>query len=149
MFDFLDEIILIRKQSTYLEIDTEVELSEEEMLVDEFHKTISILDTASSYRESSNLILHSFSPPGGYSLLQLTLACNLINRAYILTFKERNNNTLIQNTDLYRRVIRLLGFASILLIKTNKKHIQSIGINLLKSFNINLTNIQPNNLLDL
>lgn len=147
-YDLLDEITIARKQSTYVEIDL-VSQSIDEDLVKEFHDTIPILTNSNNYRTVSNIILSSFAPPGGYALIQVMLAATLLNRAYILVYERRNNQTRPQETIVYRRIIKLIGLAGILLIRTNKKHIQALGINILKIFNISLTNIQPNNFLDI
>lgn len=148
LYEVLDKVTTVRKQSTYLEIN-EVTQSEEEELVQRFHDNISLVATNLNYRAGSNLILSTFCPPGGYTLLQVAIAATLINRAYILSYKNSRDTNPIQGNGVYKRVIKLLGLAGLTLIKTNKPHLQALGVNLMKTFNINLTNIQPNNLLDL
>lgn len=148
IFTLLDNFATIRKQSTYQEVDVAGE-SLEESLVREFHENISTITDPVFYRESSNLILSSICPPGGYALLQIMTAANLLNRAYILAYQKIQNTIPIQQTQVYRRIVKLLGLAGITLIRTNIRNVQVVGVNLLRVFNINLTNIDPNNLLDI
>lgn len=148
IFTLLDDFNIIRKQSTYVAIDT-VEESIEELLVREFHENISTITNPVFYREASNIILSSVCPPGGYALFQIMTAANLLNRAYILAYRKIQNTIPIQQTLVYKRIIKLIGLAGITLIRTNVRNVQIVGVNLLKVFNINLTNIDPNNLLDI
>lgn len=148
LYEALDQITTIRKQSTYLEVNTATQ-SVEEDLVQRFHGGISLIATNLNFRTGSNLILSAFCPPGGYTLLQVSIAATLINRAYILAYRASTTREEVQGTNTYKRIIKLLGLAGLTLIKTNKPHLQATGVNLMKTFNINLTNIQPNNLLDL
>ena len=148
VYKLVEELTIIRKSSTYIKYDR-VFLSDTEKLAIEFYDSISILTVETNYQQAGRLILDSLCPPGGYTLFQIMLASILLNRAYILAYSEINNTIPVQQTAQYRRIIKLIGLAGILLIKTARPHVQSIGINLLKIFNLNLSNIQPNNLLDI
>lgn len=148
IFSLLTDLKRIRNLSNYVEVNVASESLEEE-LCREFHSSISIINSPIEYREASNLILSSVCPPGGFALLQITVAANLLNRAYILAHQKIENTIVIQQTQIYRRIIKLIGLAGIHLIRTNIQNVQALGVNLLKAFNINLTNIDPNNLLDI
>ena len=148
LFNILDEIVRIRRISTYIKID-QVEYTLEEELVNEFFEVIDVNISYSKHREGSYLILNSLMPPGGYAMLLNLLGCVLLNRAYILAYREINNSNSIVNTSVYPRILRLIGLASICFTKTNLSHVISNGLNLMSTFKLNITNIEINNLLDI
>lgn len=148
LFDLFDEVNLVRKRSSYIKID-KVSYEPEEELINEFFEVINFNTTPYKYREGSYLILSSITPPGGYAFLLNLLGCNLLNRAYILAYKEISNPNAITDTIVYNRILKLVGLAGICFSKTNINHIVKNGSNLLSVFKLNLTNIQINNLLDI
>lgn len=147
LFNLLAALGVIRKESTYVE---EVNpLTEEESLTIEFYNSVSKFRNNYDYNKASNIILEGFTPPGGYALFQIMLASQLINRAYILSYRNIKRSDNLFLTDEYIRITKLLGYAGILLIKTSLPHVQLLGVNILRTYRIYLTDIDPNNLLDL
>lgn len=136
-----------RRNSTFIKIDGNNNTLAEEL-------TIEFLDNISKFRQNldfnnaSNIIQETFCPPAGYCLILVTAASNLINRAYILSYNNINNNEDLETSEVYKRIQRLLGLASILLIKTGNPTIQILGQNTLKTFKLYITDIDIINLLD-
>jgi len=150
IFEMCQRLIQVRKESTFIEIaEQQVGITKQELLVNRFHQVISINRVSVDYILAGNLILTSFAPPGGYAFTLLGLATILLNRAYIVSYRNVKSNEKLANSPNYRRSIKLIGYAGILLVKTGLPHLQSFGINLLKTYRINITNIDPNNLLDI
>ena len=147
-YNLLEAVGNIRSTITYV-IENESIKSEAELLTIELMENLSKFRQPSDYFKASNTILETFAPPGGYDLFLVALATQLVNRAYILSYKNINSAENIFLSDVYKRVNKLIGYAGILLIKTSLPHAQTFGINLLKTFKIFLTDIDPNNLLDL
>jgi hypothetical protein len=145
----LEDIYILRKNSDYVVIENVEVTSIEEELLTELLNNISAVKEPYNYFNARNVLLESLCPPSGYSLLLIMLASNLLNRAYIVSYNNRFTNTNIFETDSYKRVLSLLGYCGILLIKTSLPHVQSLGINILKTFRIYITDIDPTNLLDL
>ena len=146
-YELLESLSNIRVESTYIpEVNP---TTEAEILVIELYNNVSQFRNNYDYNRSSNIILEGFTPPGGYSLFLITLAAQLVNRAYILAYRNIRSTENVFLNDSYTRIIRLLGYAGILLIKTSLPHIQLLGINILRTYRIYLTDIDPNNLLDL
>lgn len=136
-----------RKECTYIKITNETPSDLSEILIIEFLDKISKFRNPFDFKDACNLIQETLCPPGGYTLLLLTLSACLINRAYILSYNNINNTEDLRS-NTYKRIIKLLGLASILLIKTNNTTIQIVGENILKTFEIYIDNIDSNNLLD-
>ena len=147
VYDLVSSLATVRTNSTYVEING-ANLTEEELLVQEFHNNISNVRTNYNYYDANNLILETYTPPAGYTLFLTTLSTILINRAYIIAYRQILLNKDLFSSEEYKRILKLIGYGSILLIKSGLPHIQAIGINLLKTFRIFLANIDPNNLLD-
>ena len=148
LFDVFDELSFVRRSSSYIKID-KVNYTIEEELINEFFEVININTGTYQYRDGSYLILSSFIPPGGYTMLLNLIGCNLLNRAYILAYREINSGANIADTLIYRRILRLVGLAGICFTKTNVTHLVNNGLNLMSAFELNITNIQINNLLDI
>lgn len=147
LYTLLSSLGQIRKTSTY--VIEERATSNTENLVKEFHASITQFRNTYDYNKASNIILESFAPPGGYALFQVLIAAQLLNRAYILSYRNIKRSDNIFLSDEYLRITKLIGYAGILLIKTSVPHIQLLGVNILKTYRIYLTDIDPNNLLDL
>lgn len=147
IYQLLEDISKLRVESTYVEEINPT--TEAEMLLIELYNNVSQFRNTYDYRNSSNIILEGFTPPAGYSLFLVMLAAQCVNRAYILSYNNIRNLDNIILSDIYSRISKLLGYAGILLIKTSLPHIQLLGINLLKAYKIYITDIDPNNLLDL
>lgn len=137
-----------RLEITYIKLDEAV-LTQEELLIIELINNISKFRNPYDFNKANNLIQETFAPPGGYALFLITLANTLFNRAYILSYQNISKQTELITDDTYKRIIKLIGYACILLIKTGLPHAEIIALNTLKSFKIYLTNIDPNNLLDI
>jgi hypothetical protein len=148
MYDLLEAIAQARVSTTYIKEDI-APTSTTELLVIELMDNISKFRDSYEYMKGSNIILETFAPPGGYALFLVALAAQLINRAYIISYKNINSTENVFLTDAYKRVHRLLGYAGILLIKTSLPHAQLMGMNILKTFKLFLTDVDPNNLLDI
>ena len=149
IFDMCQKITDVRRSSTFIEVkDGTAGLTEEELLCNRFHQVISINRAPLDYITAGNIILTSYAPPGGYSLALLSLAVILLNRAYIISYANVSRGVQLENSPEYRRSIKLIGYSGILLIKSGLPHLQAYGVSLLKTFRLNITNIDPNNLLD-
>lgn len=149
IFDMCQKLIDVRKSSTFIEVEEGLPgVTEEELLCNRFHQVISINRAPLDYINAGNVILTSYAPPGGYSLTLLGLAIILINRAYIVSYANVGRNIELANSPEYRRSVKLIGYAGILLIKTGLPHLQAYGVSLLRTFRLNITNIDPTNLLD-
>ena len=144
----INKLNIERVEATYIKLNEEAKTTEE-ILITEYLDRISKFRTAYDFNKASNIIQETFTPPGGYALFLITLANTLFNRAYILAYTNiKNKEELITNT-IYKRIVKLIGYACILLIKTNLPHAEIIALNTLKSFKIYLTDINPDNLLDI
>lgn len=148
LYDLLQAIGEFRANTSYV-IQDITPTSSTELLVVELMENISKFRASYDYLKGSNIILETFAPPGGYALFLVALAAQLINRAYIISYKNTRNTENIFLTDAYKRVNKLLGYAGILLIKTSLPHAQLLGVNILKTFKLFLSDIDPNNLLDI
>lgn len=148
IFDIFDSINYIRQSTAYLKLDSTT-YDEEELLLNELLDVLTTKNFNYNYRDASYLILSSLAPPSGYAMLLNLIGCNLLNRAYILAYKELELGMSIANSVNYNRIIRLIGLSSICFTKTNIKHIVNNGLNLMSVFKLNITNIQINNLLDI
>jgi hypothetical protein len=137
-----------RNNITYIKIDGQLINNTEELLIVEFIDNISKFRKPYDFKNACNFIQEFYCPPGGYSLLTIALATCLINRAYIISYENINNNEDLSISNNYKRIIKLLGLASILLIKSNNSTAQIIGENILKTFEIYIEDIDPTNLLD-
>lgn len=144
----INKLNIERVEATYIKLNEEVQTTEE-MLITEYLDNISKFRTVYDFNKSSNIIQETFAPPGGYALFLITLANTLFNRAYILAYNNIKNKEELITNNIYKRIIKLIGYACILLIKTNLPHAEIIALNTLKSFKIYLTNINPDNLLDI
>jgi len=147
MYGLLQELSRIRVQSNYVPEENPTTLAEE--LVIELYENTSQFRNIYDYNKSSNIILEGFAPPAGYALFLIMVAATCVNRAYILAYKNIRSTENIFLTDTYTRIIKLLGYAGILLIKSSLPHVQLLGVNILRTYRIYLTDIDPNNLLDL
>ena len=144
----INKLNIERVEATYIKLNEEAKTTEE-ILITEYLDRISKFRTAYDFNKASNIIQETFAPPGGYALFLITLANTLFNRAYILAYTNiKNKEELITNI-IYKRIVKLIGYACILLIKTNLPHAEIIALNTLKSFKIYLTDINPDNLLDI
>lgn len=149
IFDMCQKLIDVRKSSTFIEVEESLAgVTEEELLCNSFHQVISINRAPLDYINAGNVILTSYAPPGGYAFALLALAVILLNRAYIVSYANVSRGATLENSPEYRRSIKLIGYSGILLIKTGLPHLQAYGVSLLKTFRLNITNIDPNNLLD-
>lgn len=144
----INKISLERINVTYVKLDNNVK-TEGELFVIEFIDNISKFRQEYDFNKACNIIQETFAPPGGYALFLVTLASTLLNRAYILSYQNINNNSELLVDNTYKRIVKLIGYACILLIKSNLPHAELISINILKSFKIFLTEIDPNNFLDI
>jgi len=149
IFEMCQRLNQVRKESTFIEVSEDEVITEQELIVNRFHKVISINRQETDYLVAGNLILTSFAPPGGYALTLLALANILLNRAYIVSYKNVRSRNILQTSPDYRRSIKLIGYAGILLIKTGLPHLQAFGVTILKTYRLNITDIDPNNLLDI
>jgi len=146
--DSLMNVLAIeRTESTYVDLEFEVK-TPTEILVVKFLDNVSKFRTSYDFKKASNIILETFCLPGGYALLLVSLSNMLFNRAYILCYRNINNNSDLLSSDVYKRIRYLLGLGCILLIKSGLPHAQIIASNTLKTFKIYLTDINPNNLTD-
>lgn len=144
----INKISLERVNVTYVKLDNNVK-TQGELFVIEFIDNISKFRQEYDFNKACNIIQETFAPPGGYALFLVTLASTLLNRAYILSYQNINNNSELLVDNTYKRIVKLIGYACILLIKSNLPHAELISINILKSFKIFLTEIDPNNFLDI
>lgn len=144
----INKISLERINVTYVKLDNNAK-TEGELFVIEFIDNISKFRQEYDFNKACNIIQETFAPPGGYALFLVTLASTLLNRAYILSYQNINNNSELLVDNTYKRIVKLIGYACILLIKSNLPHAELISINILKSFKIFLTEIDPNNFLDI
>lgn len=149
IFERFEELINIRLQSKYTEKIDYAPSNEEELLVIELFNRIPSIQKTYRYLDARNFILEVFAAPGGYSLLLISLAATLFNRAYILSYEKRLFTEDIQTSKTYKRVLKLVGYGAILLIKTSLPSAQLFGSNILKAFNLYIQDINPTNLLDL
>lgn len=137
-----------RSQITYIKIDNQITTDIEELLIIEFIDNISKFRKPYDFKNACNLIQEFYCPPGGYSLLLISLASCLINRAYILSYQNINSKENLNISDIYKRILKLIGMAGILLIKSNNSTAQITGTNILKTFELYIEEIDPTNLLD-
>jgi hypothetical protein len=148
--DLISDLATERNQCTYIKIDSVKTEDPAELLVIEFLDNISKFRNNYDFNNTCNLIQEFYCPPGGYSLLLITLATCLINRAYIISYNNINNTQGdIYISDDYKRIVKLIGLAAILLIKTSNPTASIVGENLLVTFGIYINNLDPNNLLDI
>lgn len=147
-FKAIDSIKRYRKESIYNPNIIQEFTSIEEDLMKEFFTNISLNDIDDLYKESNEVILECFGPPSGYVMIQLFTTLNLLNRAYILSYKEARLEKPIILDDKYTRILNLIIYAGLILIKTGISSFQAEGKNLLVALNIELENIDPSNLLD-
>lgn len=147
LINIINLLSIERSQCTYINLNEQNKSIEEELVI-EFLTKVSRYRNSFDINTANNIIQECFCPPGGYSLLLLTLAANLINRAYIITTNNIKIREEIGVSDTYKRIIKLLGLASILLLKTDLPHIQITGSNILQTFELYLSDIDPNNLMD-
>jgi hypothetical protein len=116
------------------QFEVTTDLTPEEILINKLFisgaRNSSEFITAESYR------LLSFNLVGGLNMWFTTLAAELINRAYILTYNQFSNSLLYpleKSEDLINfmdRVYKLIFYAGYCLKKTNLNHLQIIGFNL-------------------
>lgn len=128
----IQTIVTLRKQKQF-EITTD--LSNEEKLLSKLFINIKVINTAEFITAESYRLL-SLNLIGGLNMWLTTIAAELVNRAYILTFNQYSNSNLypIENNEglisLMDRVYKLIFYAGYCLKKTNLNHLQLIGSNL-------------------
>lgn len=144
----INKISIERNSITYVKLDNNIK-TQGELFVIEFIDNVSKFRQEYDFNKACNIIQETFAPPGGYALFLVALANILFNRAYILSYQNINDSSELLTNNTYKRIIKLIGYACILLIKSNLPHAELISINTLKSFKIFLTEIDPNNLLDI
>lgn len=120
----------------------------EEELLSTLVNNIELSQTSINYQSLSSFLLNVVAPPGGYNLLQISIAAVLVERAYSLSYRNRNNKDY-NDEGIWNRIYKLVSLSSILLIRTQLYSASSIGLNMLKTFNISLENIEINNIFNL
>lgn len=123
----------IRRQNEF-EILNDV--TEEEQLIKQLFVTLKSNNNSEAINTASYRVL-SLNLPGGFNTWYVTIAAELINRAFILTYNSSFQNNSISglsdNASLLTfidRVYKLIFYAGYCLKKTNLTHLQLLGINL-------------------
>lgn len=128
----IQAITTLRKQKQF-EITTD--LTNEEKLLSKLFINIKVNNTSEFITAESYRLL-SVNLVGGLNMWLTTIAAELVNRAYILTFSQFSNSNLypLENNEglinLMNRVYKLIFYAGYCLKKTNLNHLQLIGSNL-------------------
>lgn len=136
LFGLLDDLMLLRKKAIGQEEGTEAE-----KLLEPFIQAISLNNPVGLLKATSQSILEDLCPPGGYNLLLLCTAANLLNRAFILTHPTRTiyanyiiaplKNGFPELMQYLGRIYRLIYLAGYCLKKSNLDHLQLTGVNLI------------------
>lgn len=147
--NLFSEFIRIRNSTLYVQTDEPPQNTEQELL-ETLLNNINSTTNPERLNTDSAIILQNVAPPGGFNLWILTLAANLLNRAYILTHRNNIIDTSdIESNRVYKRAIALQVRAGILLLKSSLKELQVFGLNLISVTNIEIEDINPTNLLDI
>lgn len=109
-------------------------LTQEDLFINSF---VQGFDPTSNIKDKSYLILQDLFPPGGYNTLLVSIASELLNRAYILSHYSTINYSdrpISDNSEqvsvLISRVNRLLYYAGYTLKKSNLNSFNLLGNNL-------------------
>jgi hypothetical protein len=146
--NLISRLSIERLNITYVKLDNDLSTTIEDELIISFMDNVSKFRNSYDFNKACNIIQEFYCPPGGYALFLITLASCLFNRAYIISYQNINSTEELNISNNYKRILKLIGLASILLIKSNITTAQTLGINTLKTFELYLEDIDPNNLLD-
>lgn len=110
-------------------------LNQEELFINSF---VENFDPISNIKDKSYLILQDLFPPGGYNTLLVSIASELLNRAYILSHYSTINYSDKPTSDnssevliLMSRINRILYYAGYTLKKSNLNSFNLLGNNLI------------------
>lgn len=125
----------IRKETSY-NLQTGTNKTIEEKFADQFLTYIDINIEDNLIRNSSNILLQYLFPPGGLNMLLVTVAANLINRAYILTHSNNLANSdeelEIHPLEFRARINRLIFLAGNSLLKSSLTNLVMFGTYMIK-----------------
>lgn len=126
--DLYLDLALIRKKTS-----TTRGITEEDKLINSF---VDEFNPISNIRNKSYLMLKELFPPGGYNTLLVSIASELLNRAYILSHYSNTqfSSELASSTkvdSLVKRINSLLYYAGYSLRKSNLNSFNILGNNLI------------------